>query len=135
MHGFNFCEKWCTWIKGCIELASTSVLVNAGPSGDFPLGHGLRQEDPLSHFLFLLAAEGLSLLVSLALANNFLNAAEIGKDKIVLPYLQYADNSVFICNRGIDNIISIKRILRLFELMSGLKVNFHKCKIVQCLPP
>lgn len=35
----------------------------------------------------------------------------------------------FLCSNDPDNFRNIKRILWLFELMSGLKVNFSKCKL------
>lgn len=36
---------------------------------------------------------------------------------------------MFICEKEEENLRVIKRILRLFELMSGLRVNFNKCKL------
>lgn len=37
LRGFNFCEKWRVWIRTCLETATTSVLVNGSPSGEFIL--------------------------------------------------------------------------------------------------
>lgn len=118
------------WIKGCVESATTSMLVNGSPSGEFTFNRGLRQGDPLSHFLFLLAAEGLSLLISSGCENNLLSPAKIGRENVILSHLQYADDTIFVCNKGLENVLSIKRVMHLFKLMSGLKVNFHKCKLV-----
>jgi len=43
--------------------------------------------------------------------------------------LQYTDDTLFICKDKIQNIVTIKSILRCFQLASGLKVNMYKSSI------
>ena len=40
--------------------------------------------------------------------------------------LQYADDTTFFGKTSMENVKAIKAILRTFELVSGLKINFAK---------
>lgn len=61
---------------------------------------------------------------------GILEAKDVGLDKIRISHLQYADDTIFICPNKMENVRIIKHILRNFEILSGLKVNFHKCYIM-----
>lgn len=91
---------------------------------------GLRQEDPLSPFLYLLVAEALSILVNRAVDAGFLEAAEIGANKVCVSHLQYANDTIFVCLGKDSNGWAMRRILKNFEMLSGLRVNFKKCNIM-----
>lgn len=122
----NFPDQWVLWIKECISSAKANVLVNGSPSGEFALERGIRQGDPLSPFLFLIASEGLSLLMKRAVERGLVKAAEIGRDKISISHIQYADDTMFIIDGQRDNAEAIKRLLNNFQLVSGLSVNYEK---------
>ncbi|XP_071712627.1 uncharacterized protein [Rutidosis leptorrhynchoides] len=66
MEMFGFGIKWRKLILSCLKLTSISVLVNESPTKEFKLGRGVRQGDPLSPFLFIIAAKGLNLLTKVA---------------------------------------------------------------------
>ena len=70
---------WHKWIKECIGAATASVLVNGSPADEFPLERGLRQGDPLSAFLFLLAAEGFHVLMHSLSESNLFFGYKVGR--------------------------------------------------------
>jgi len=130
MFKMGFHMKWISWIKGCLEGASISVLVNGSSTEEFKPERGLRQGDPLAPFLFLIVAEGLTGLVRQAGKANLLSGLRIGRKEVELSILQFADDTLFFCKDSFSNVVTLKAILRGFELASGLKINFHKLKIV-----
>jgi hypothetical protein len=105
-----------------------SVLVNGSPTADFSVGKGLRQGDPLSPFLFLIVAEGLTGLMSKAVATNRFSGYKVSNN-ISFHILQFADDTIIVGEGNLNNLWSIKTVLRSFEIVSGLKVNFFKSKL------
>ncbi|XP_057809051.1 uncharacterized protein LOC131023524 [Salvia miltiorrhiza] len=130
MDRLNFDPLWRKWIRGCISSASANVLVNGSPSGEFSLERGLRQGDPLSPFLFLIAAEGLHSLISRAVDRFLVQPAVIGRENLKISHLQYADDTIFLLGDDEDNAGAVKNILKIFQLLSGLSVNFNKSTLL-----
>ncbi|MCI00018.1 LINE-1 reverse transcriptase like, partial [Trifolium medium] len=131
MEKMHFPEKWRRWISECIRTPSISVLINGCPSKEFKMERGLRQGDPLSPFLFLLVAEGFNVLMRKAVAvGNFLGYKAGCDEGLTLSHLQFADDTLIIGKKSWSNIFAMKAILQLFELTSGLKVNFHKSELM-----
>lgn len=110
----NFSPKWRTWIMECVSMELASVLVNGSLAGEFKLERGLRKTDPLSPFFFLIVAEGLSIFVDKAIWSNMLKVVEVGRDKVKISHLQYADVTIFMCPFQMGNIKAIKSNLSKF---------------------
>ncbi|GKA10771.1 reverse transcriptase domain, reverse transcriptase zinc-binding domain protein [Tanacetum coccineum] len=78
---------------------------NGSPSDEFGLKRGVRQGDPLSPFLFILAAKGLNALVNEAAEKGIFRGVMVGTNNITVSHLQYADDTIFFgewmgCNIG-----------------------------------
>jgi len=125
----GLCGKWIQWIKVYLEYATISVLVNDNPTKEFKPSRGLRQGDPIAPFLFLIMTQGLSGLVNQATRKILFSGIKVVNKKLEVNLLQFADDILFVYESSVQNIMTIKAMLRCFELGYGLKVNFHKSKI------
>ncbi|CAK8570130.1 unnamed protein product [Lathyrus sativus] len=124
----GFGAKWISWMEACVFTSSMLVLVNGGATDDFKVERWLRQRDPLSPFLFVLEMEGLMLLTETTMELGEYNSFKINEE-LSIDILQFADDTIIIRDSGSNNLWSIKAILRGFELISGLCLNFCKRSI------
>jgi hypothetical protein len=107
-----------------------SVLVNGSPTEEINIQRGLKQGDPLAPFLFLLVAEGLGGLMRRAVDLNLFSGFQVGREGVVVSHLQYVDDTLYIGEASWENLWAVKAILRGFEMVSGLKVNFWKSNLM-----
>ena len=127
MRNMNFPTLWRKWITECVGTATALVLVNGSPTYEFKMERGLRQGDPLSPFLFLLAAEGFNILMKAMVEAHLFQGYGVGRvEDVRLTHLQFADDTLIIGEKSWLNVRSMQTVLLLFEEISGLKVNFHK---------
>ena len=126
---FGFGSRWVRWMKACVSSAKISVLVNGSPTSEFCPQRGLRQGDPLSPFLFNIVAKGLNILLSRAKELGLIKGAEVGSNGLRVTHLQFADDTIMFCDANRVEVTNIKRNLRCFEIVLGLKINYHKSVI------
>lgn len=125
----GFPKLWRSWIMTCVTSAAASILINGTPTIPFRLHRGLRQGDPLSPFLFDLVVETLSLLIEKASGLGLWEGVAVSRDGEKITHLQYADDTIIFCPPNMKYLHNIKKALILFQLASGLQVNFHKSSI------
>ncbi|XP_058725633.1 uncharacterized protein LOC131596916 [Vicia villosa] len=120
---------WMKWMEALIFSSKILVLVNSSPTKEFMVERGLRQGDSLSPFLVVIVAEGLKFLVNKAVESGDFVGCYM-KGKCFADVLQFADDTLLVGNKSWKHLWAIKSVLRGFELVSGLGINFNKSKLV-----
>lgn len=126
----GFGDRSIKWIKFNISIVKYSVLINRSLVGFFSAQRGLRQGDPLSPFLFILAMEGLSRMLNKAKQLQWLKGFDIGRDRAVnISHLLYADDTLIFCGADREQVLYLNLTLLIFEAVSGLHINMLKSVI------
>ncbi|KAL5193561.1 putative ribonuclease H protein [Glycine soja] len=69
---------------------------------------------------------GMNGLMRKAKEENMYKAYQVGSNKVEISLLQFVDDTMFWGEADMENVKTIKVVLRSFELASGLKINFAK---------
>ncbi|GJT04638.1 putative RNA-directed DNA polymerase, eukaryota, reverse transcriptase zinc-binding domain protein [Tanacetum coccineum] len=77
----GFGSKRRSWIRVCLQSSRASILINGSPTSKFSIKRGLRQGDPLSPLLFILAMEGLHGAMSNAVNSGLIRGLKINIHK------------------------------------------------------
>lgn len=124
----GFPLSFLRWIKGCITSPYFSVAVNGSLCGYFAGQRGLRQGDPLSPYLFVIAMEVFSKLLDTAADEGRIGFHPRCKS-IKLTHLCFADDLFLFTNGSKESLVAILEVLNTFYNWSGLKLNPEKSEI------
>jgi hypothetical protein len=123
--GFPPCFR--DWIAALFSTATSRVLLNGIVGSLIAHGRGLRQGDPLSPLLFVIAIDPITKILEDAMRLGILHKLR-GRGTILRTFL-YADNAaIFLApiKSGIENLAAI---LENFGEVTGLCTNFLKSSI------
>ena len=129
MDKLGFPSNYVKLVMKCISSASFAVLVNGQPSRTFIPTRGLRQGDPLSPFLFVLCAEGLSTLLRDAEKRNLIHGIKIARRVNPISHLFFADDSLLFIRANEDEVDNVLSVLSTYEAASGQKLNMEKSEM------
>ena len=110
----------------CVTSVRYSIKFNGAISDSFAPSCGLRQGDPLSPYLFLLVADGLSIQF-----DNGINSAELSLLKITrkapgISHLLFADDNLLPFKPSHDGEVEVSSLLENYWLASRRRINHDK---------
>jgi hypothetical protein len=129
MRKMGFHEKWVNWMGLCMESVQYHVQINGEGVGLQTPGRALRQGDPLSPYLFIICAEGLSILLKRLEARGDIHSVKVCRGAPLLTHLLFADDCFLFCRADEREATAMLNTLKVYEEISGQAINMQKSEI------
>ena len=94
MRKMGFRERWINLVMGYVKTVLYSVLVNGEPCGMIFPTRGIKQEDTLSPFVFLVCTKGLNDLIKKAELQGDIHGYSLCRRGPKLTHLLFTDDSL-----------------------------------------
>lgn len=129
MNAMGFPKLIIDSIMDCITTVTFSVLINGNRTDEFKPCRGVRQGDPLSSFLFIIAAEGMCALFDDAARRKKIQGFKVASTAPAITHLCFADDSVLFFRAIESDYKEVAHVLKTYEEASGQLVNLEKSGI------
>ncbi|KAK9995768.1 hypothetical protein SO802_020454 [Lithocarpus litseifolius] len=128
----GFHPRWRSLMMQCISSVTYAIRINGKPSKQITPSRGLRQGDPLSPYLFLLCAEGLSALIKNEVLVGRMEGVSICRGGPSISHLFFADDSIIFCKATIEECDALQQVLRAWkrEVVQSLFLP-HEAEMIQ----
>lgn len=124
----GFGHRWIGWISILLQSANTRVVVNGVPGKRFHHAKGLRQGDPVSPLLFVIAMDSLTCVINKASDEGVLSSFR-GISATQRMSLYVDDLALFI-RSSTQDLRFVKTAFDIFGEASGLRINYSKSNAI-----
>ncbi|XP_056848868.1 uncharacterized protein LOC130499008 [Raphanus sativus] len=126
----RFSEIWINWIMRCITSVKYKVLMNGQPRGNIVPERGLRQEEPLSPFIFILCTEALVSLLNHAENQGKITGMRVTRACPSVSHLLFGDDIAFFCKAEPHVCEEVMKVVRKYGQALGQCINFDKSSLL-----
>ncbi|XP_031127606.1 uncharacterized protein LOC116029699 [Ipomoea triloba] len=130
LHALDFHPDWTKLVMLCVTTIRYNITVNGEVAGTVVQSRGIRQGDPLSPYLFILCAEGLSVLLNQAERRGDIHGIKVARGAPAVSHLLFADDSLLFFKAIPREVQVVKNILDMYCGASGQAINFDKSSIM-----
>jgi hypothetical protein len=114
------------WTKAILNFATTSILLNGVLGRNIDCKRGVRQGDPLSPLLFVVAAYLLQCVINKAHQQRLFQLPIPSRDGAGFPVIQYADDTILILRASQKELVCLKGNLETCAQATGLRVDYTR---------
>ena len=125
----GFSPAWVDVVMSMVRSVSFSVLFNGEKLEQFKPTRGIRLGDPISPYLFLLAAEGLSCLLKSNSQSSVLSGVKVAPTAPAVNHLLFVDDNLLLFKSSVEGATRVSNLLDIYCGASRQKVNNEKSSI------
>lgn len=126
MRQLGFDESWIRLIMLCISTVEYRVHRNGEFCESFKPLRGIWQGDPISPYLFLICAEGLSVILHQAQQSRKITGYRLSPQAPMISSLLFADDSLLFFHASVHDCTNIREYLHQYKRASGQLINLSK---------
>lgn len=124
----GFGPRWMQWMDMIFSSGHSSLLLNGIPGKHFLCKRGVRQGDPLSPLIFVLAADISQSIFNDAMTHKLIDSPLNTSNDF--PMVQYADGTILLLSACPLQIQETGNLLMHFSACTRLRVNYSKSVLV-----
>lgn len=122
----GFSNKWTKLVLRCVSSVSYKIKINGQLTSGFSPSRGIRQGDPLSLYIFVICAQGLSSLLKVFNHLGWIKRLKMASRGLTITNLFFADDNLLFFKADPISCKYVKERLDIYEQASGQVINFEK---------